>query len=225
MADAVQYAIASARTESQGDNSASTYYRYAAIASGFSAFAFIYAAFWTALALSVFIAGTIVMLLAYALSKKAKNLESTPIENWVKNSCWGLPASQRRWLKSDQADNAVNALNIALIGISADISIRFHAITGAAASSEAVNPIFRDNASIPMGAWLDYDITLPQYEISRSSYTFTIFSSDESHPKKIPIASGVAKGELKIINPDIFADILSDTSKSFVERYDTERIF
>ncbi|MDH1144352.1 hypothetical protein N5C60_06960 [Pseudomonas mosselii] len=174
IADGANYLLAAQRTASQGDHpSKSSYY-----ASGIFAFVSAIAGASTLLFGTAFLGpvgvAIIFALSSYVLATTAKKKESSPLEVWVRQSRWGLPVSHREWQIAGDNDNAIGALNAALLGITAHVSIDIN--FKETHPPKTIEPFVtvRDNFSIPLETRLDYTITIPNFIQERARYEWTL---------------------------------------------------
>ena len=178
IADGANYLLAAQRTELQSDSTSSNAYYAAgflAITSGVAGVSTLY--FGTAFLGPVGLA-VISALMAYTFATFAKKNESSPLEIWARKSRWGFPDSNREWQTADESDNAIGALNAALLGITAraSIDITFKETH----SPKTIEPFvtLRDSFSIPLETRLNYTITIPNFihEQARYEWTLVIYS-------------------------------------------------
>ncbi len=123
-------------------------------------------------------------LTAYALASLAKHNESSAIELWSRKTLWGIPRNSRAWTCFAHLDDAIGALNAAVVGVQVDasIQIRFapHDNTGRA---DAVG-IVQHGQSIPAALSLGYFISLPSFrnELSQFNWTLNLFRAGQTVP-------------------------------------------
>ncbi|PVZ10635.1 hypothetical protein SAMN05660463_03511 [Pseudomonas sp. URIL14HWK12:I9] len=219
VADAVQYAMAATRTVSKGDAVSARHYLTAATFSALSATAFGVAALVSSMLLLTTGLGIAFMLIAYTSYRDAKKNESTPIEEWIRKSRWGLPDESRRWLTSDQLVAATNSLNVALIGASAHVSIQIRPMIAPTSSDDALSLAFRDPNSIPMNAYLVFEINLPHYEPELSAYEFIILGKNPLSKALNILACGKSEKSLESPGPDFHIDKVIEKEGSISKDY------
>ncbi|MBC3452700.1 hypothetical protein HU745_16710 [Pseudomonas mosselii] len=173
-ADSANYVFAAQRTGAQGDESSRSLYNKAALSALFSAVAGASTLlFGTAFLGPVGIA-VILALSAYTLAAAAKKKESSPLEIWARQSRWGLPASHREWQVAEDNDNAIGALNAALLGITAHASIDI--TFKETHPPKTIEPFvtLRDSFSVPLETRLNYTITIPNFAHEQARYEWTL---------------------------------------------------
>ncbi|MDH1100267.1 hypothetical protein N5C37_04020, partial [Pseudomonas mosselii] len=174
IAEGTNYLLADQRTGAQGDLIADHVYTIAgrlAIASGVVGVSTLY--FGTAFLGPVGIA-LLLALSAYTLATIAKKNESSPLEIWARQSRWGLPASHREWQAAEDNDNAIGALNAALLGITAHASIDI--TFKETHPPKTIEPFvtLRDSFSVPLETRLNYTITIPNFVHGQARYEWTL---------------------------------------------------
>ncbi|BCJ06344.1 hypothetical protein PRtIB026_A38840 [Pseudomonas sp. RtIB026] len=174
IADGTNYLLAAQRTASQGDSSSRTSYYIAGALSLSSAF----------VGMSTLVLGTaflgpvgialVLALSAYTFATIAKKSESSPLEIWARQSRWGLPASHREWQVAEDNDNAIGALNAALLGITAHASIDI--TFKETHPPKTIEPFvtLRDSFSVPLETRLNYTITIPNFTHGQARYEWTL---------------------------------------------------
>nr|WP_225778516.1 T6SS effector BTH_I2691 family protein [Pseudomonas sp. Marseille-Q3773] len=197
--DGAQYTYASSRSEQIGDTPAAQLYRFASATSyGAAAFgvlaAFGYGALLGPVGISIMLG-----VAAYVLATAAKRRESSAMELWARNCRWGLPRSFRQWEADTDMDTAIAALNAAIVGLEAEVSIQIqfdfsHAIHREAEATVSIS----DGNAVPASFRLNYLIRIPNFNQHLSHYQWSLrlhrggrhceiveLSADNSSPVKL----------------------------------------
>ncbi|MFJ4349157.1 hypothetical protein ACIP21_28130, partial [Pseudomonas sp. NPDC089401] len=178
--DAKQYQNAGRRSSQQGDSNSALAYYFAGSVSAFNVLFAGHAALFTSALIGTLGIAITLGLIAYGLAALAKKMESTLLELWARQSRWGLPVDRRHWTKQDHIDEAIGALNAAVLGVdaSAKINITFQN-TNTIRTRTSIGSIFHADAAVPAGFTLDYNLTLPNFDpkVSRYSWQLTVFTS------------------------------------------------
>ncbi|WP_286890157.1 T6SS effector BTH_I2691 family protein [Achromobacter sp. UBA2119] len=169
--NAFQFYFAANRATSAGDDEAARFYVAAAAVSVVAVVSGVHAALVGGALLGPVGIAIVLGLAAYGVASLATKKESSPLEIWARRTLYGLPERQRRWKTPQDLDSATGELNAAVLGLAADVGINFRMerasdieIAGEAYASHG------DAASIPMGVYLDYAISLPNYSPESSCY-------------------------------------------------------
>jgi len=173
--DGAQYKFASLRSKKTGDNAATQLYQLAS-ATSFGAAAFgVWAAFgYSALLGPIGLSMTLGMA-AYLLATSAKRKESSPTELWAGNARWGLPQSRRQWVTETDMDAAIGALNAAIIGLHAEVSIQIQFDINHAIHREVASTMFTDDGNVvPASFSLDYFMRMPHFNQHLSHYQWSL---------------------------------------------------
>ncbi|MCU7241204.1 hypothetical protein [Pseudomonas peradeniyensis] len=173
-ADSANYVLAAQRTASQGDNPSTISYYIAGGLAFLSAGAGVSTLYFGTAFLGPVGIALILALSAYTFASTAKKDESSPLEIWARQSRWGLPDSNREWQTADESDNSIGALNAALLGITAHVSIdiTFKEIH----PPKTIEPFvtLRDSFSAPLETRLNYTITIPNFVHGQARYEWTL---------------------------------------------------
>ncbi|MGE8405579.1 MAG: T6SS effector BTH_I2691 family protein [Pseudomonas sp.] len=176
--EGLQYALAAGRTGEVGDKAASDTYNRAAIVSAVSAVFGVAGSVWgTSMLLGPLAIAVFLGFVAFGLAVRAKRLESQPLEFWARHSRWGLPVEHRRWLKSDEMDTAIGALNAALLGLDADLEVTYIV-------HRPTPEVVADGGSIK------YRIVLPGYSADASRYEWALRTYRPGDSSGVIIAGG-----------------------------------
>ena len=106
-------------------------------------------------------------LLAYTATKLGQSQEATPVELWARRCVFGKNKGQLiSWKTSEQAGDAVAALNSALLGFSVDVG--FEPAWNTVSSMGDVDTITASHHT------LNYRIVIPNFDPVRSAYAYTI---------------------------------------------------
>ncbi|WP_063815540.1 T6SS effector BTH_I2691 family protein [Burkholderia cepacia] len=174
--DSAQYFFAAGRVSRQGDDSSKKAYQ----AAGTLALLSVFPGVAGSMAAGSFLLGpvgiaVILGLSAYAIAMWAKRLESSALELWARHSLWGTPETHRQWHRAEDLDTAIGALNAAVLGMTAELSItiRFHT-TGGGRTVGPAGVLISDGTSVPAGFYLDYRIDLPNHDPTASRYEWSL---------------------------------------------------
>ncbi|KVE78362.1 hypothetical protein WI99_32690 [Burkholderia cepacia] len=187
--DSAQYFFAARRVGQQGDDSSEKAYKLASKL----ALASVIPGVVGSIAAGSFLLGhvgiaLILGLSAYAVAMWAKKQESSALELWARHSLWGTPATHRQWHRAEDLDTAIGALNAAVLGMTAELSItiRFHT-TGGGRTVGPAGVLISDGMSVPAGFYLDYRFDLPNHDptASRNEWSLTVYRPGDSAGKKI----------------------------------------
>ncbi|MEE1887908.1 hypothetical protein V0R62_09550, partial [Pseudomonas sp. 137P] len=173
-ADSANYVLAAQRTASQGDNPSTISYYIAGGLAFLSAGAGVSTLYFGTAFLGPVGFALILALSAYTFASIAKKDESSPLEIWARQSRWGLPDSNREWQTADESDNSIGALNAALLGITAHVSIDI--TFKETHPPKTIEPFvtLRDSFSIPLETRLNYTITIPNFVHGQARYEWTV---------------------------------------------------
>ncbi|APO82299.1 T6SS effector BTH_I2691 family protein [Pseudomonas putida] len=201
--DGVQYKFASSRAERVGDETAAQAYQYASATSfGAAVFGALAAVGYSALLGPIGISITL-GITAYILATIAKRSESSPIELWAKNGRWGLPPARRQWATHNDLDTAIGALNAAIIGLEAEVSIQIQFdLSHTIHRGDEVPIFFGDDSAVPASFYLHYFIRLPNYNqhLSHYQWSLTIHRGGRHHETVILLADGLSPVKLDVQN-------------------------
>ncbi|WEK32691.1 MAG: hypothetical protein P0Y58_11010 [Candidatus Pseudomonas phytovorans] len=210
--DAAQYVNALARTDRQGDRASSYRYMVAAGAATFSAGSGVYAALFANTLLGPLGIAIILGLAAYTLAMDAKNQESSLLELWSRHSRWGTPEEHRRWIKPQDLDASIGALNAAALGIQALTSIetRFQSSQTAQIPYQT-GALISDGDAVAAGFYLDLHISLPNFnaEVAQYQWHLTIVPSGLNGLPSILAGNSSVPGKIEYTPGDtksIYAD-------------------
>ncbi|MFJ4153715.1 T6SS effector BTH_I2691 family protein [Pseudomonas sp. NPDC089752] len=173
--DAKQFIHAAIRTIKQGDQLSAILYTTAGAAALITTFIGAFAAIAGSSLLGLLGIAAIAGLTAYGIAILAKNEESNLLELWARDSRWGMPIEQRRWVEAKHLDDAIGAANAATIGIYAEVSVQveFRPLH----TQEDTEPralALRDDASLAAATKLAYSFHLPQFNTAQSHYEWQI---------------------------------------------------
>lgn len=180
--NALQFYFAANRVTSAGDEEAARFYVAAAAVSIVAVVSGVHASLVGGALLGPVGIALVLGLAAYGIASLATKKESSPLEMWARRTLYGLPERKRRWKTPLDLDSAIGELNAAVLGVAADVGIKFRmerasdiVVAGEAYASHG------DAASIPMGVYLDYSISLPNYSPESSCHlcTVTVFRPGE----------------------------------------------
>ncbi|MDN4500738.1 hypothetical protein QYE73_26000, partial [Pseudomonas mosselii] len=174
VADGTNYLLAAQRTGAQGDLASNQKYNIAGLSAIGSAFVGVSALYFGTAFLGPVGIALLLALSAYTLATIAKKNESSPLEIWARQSRWGLPASHREWRVAEDNDNAIGALNAALLGITAHASIDI--TFKETHHPKTIEPFvtLRDSFSVPLVTRLNYTITIPNFVHGQARYEWTL---------------------------------------------------
>ncbi|MBV4507959.1 hypothetical protein HU751_024295 [Pseudomonas sp. BW13M1] len=174
IADGANYLLAAQRAASQEDKPSKYFYTAAGFISLLSAGAGISTLIFGSGFLGPVGIALALSLTAYTLATIAKKNESSPLEIWARQSRWGLPASHREWQAAEDNDNAIGALNAALLGITAHASIDI--TFKETHPPKTIEPFvtLRDSFSVPLETRLNYTITIPNFVHGQAKYEWTL---------------------------------------------------
>ncbi|MBF8742057.1 hypothetical protein IRZ60_10700, partial [Pseudomonas guariconensis] len=176
--DAVQYVFAGIRVSGQGDRIAAVTYPVAGSLAASSALIGITSSISGSSALLGPTGIVIILgLTAYALASWAKQQESSALETWARQSCWGTPTEHRIWQTEKDQDTATTYLNAAMLGLSASIDITVNFQTTPSSHPTRI----WDGFSIPSSRLLVYHMTLPAFRSEHSKYEWRINAFRASH--------------------------------------------
>lgn len=187
--DSAQYFFAARRVGQQGDDSSEKAYKLASKL----ALASVIPGVVGSIAAGSFLLGPVGIALilglsAYAVAMWAKKQESSALELWARHSLWGTPATHRQWHRAEDLDTAIGALNAAVLGMTAELSItiRFHT-TGGGRTVGPAGVLISDGMSVPAGFYLDYRFDLPNHDptASRYEWSLTVYRPGDSAGQKI----------------------------------------
>ncbi|MBV7498914.1 T6SS effector BTH_I2691 family protein [Achromobacter sp. ACM05] len=175
IADAGASFNAAIRLSKAGDVDARRYHIFAgglSITGGF-------VVFWGAVrSLSLFGglgAGIAIVLIAFVVTKIAKNLESDAMEKWARRCYFGRTEANERWRNPDDMDVAIAALNAAVLGM--EVDLRFYNEDRASSIDELYTEdieVLKNRGAVVTTEALGYSVTLPGFDAERSRYRFTL---------------------------------------------------
>jgi hypothetical protein len=173
--DGAQYFFASLRAHKNGDSTSVDWYRIAGTAAGASALAGLLGTFGSATLFGPIGLAIVLGLAAYATASHAKRSESTPTELWARQSRWGLSENNRLWTGAKHLDLAIGALNAAVIGVQADVSIKTQLTNHSSFQTDAPKGMIIGNESAVAAAYmLNYYILLPHFAEGKSRYEWQL---------------------------------------------------
>ncbi|MCP8635191.1 hypothetical protein PUR31_17265, partial [Pseudomonas mosselii] len=174
IAEGTNYLLAAQRTGAQGDLASNQKYNIAGLSAIGSAFVGVSTLYFGTAFLGPVGIALLLALSAYTLATIAKKNESSPLEIWARQSRWGLPASHREWQVAEDNDNAIGALNAALVGITAHASIDI--TFKETHPPKTIEPFvtLRDSFSVPLETRLNYTITIPNFAHEQARYEWTL---------------------------------------------------
>ncbi|MEN5305791.1 hypothetical protein ABE528_26940, partial [Pseudomonas sp. TWI628] len=192
--DALQSLLAASRTFKAGDDTSGWSYLTAAVISSTGSYFAI-----KAVALP-FIIGPLgvaisLSLIAYAISKKSTNNESTPLERWTKRCHFGFANETPKihWDSPNFADIALSELNSATLGISGQLIFKTHMSEYAAKSK--IGGLVR----VETTQHINFHLQLPHFNESTSSFHLLV----AVHRNGDGYAPNIKGGEL-IVNESYF---------------------
>ena len=169
--DMAQAISAKKRTKAAGDNTAAGQFTFAAVASGTSTVAFAFAVFrpfvFGPLGLAITLA-----LLAYELSKRAENNESTPLERWARRCHFGLANETPpiHWKAPEFSDLAFAELNAATLGVQAKLNFE------SSLATDTTHPKIGGLVSLNTEQKLKFFIILPKFSEAKSAYRWKLMA-------------------------------------------------
>ncbi|MBK5540611.1 hypothetical protein JFU57_20255 [Pseudomonas sp. TH07] len=173
--DGVQYSFAANRAATRGDSEAESDYRLAASVSMITVLPAVYGALAGSALLGPIGLALILGLIAYAVATRAKKKESSLLEIWARRCLWGLPKSHRRWKGPEDLDNAVGELNASVLGVTADLSINLRPVRESDIKAAGEDyAAYAEIRPVPYGYFLEYRISLPEYDSALSDYTWSM---------------------------------------------------
>ncbi|WP_286889941.1 hypothetical protein, partial [Achromobacter sp. UBA2119] len=120
-------------------------------------------------------AGIVIGIVAFAISKIAKNLESDAIEKWAQRCYFGRTGANSRWRNPEDMDVAIAALNAAVLGM--DVGLHFCDEDRVLSTDEFYSEdieVLKNRGAVKKTKALVYSATLPGFDAERSRYRFTL---------------------------------------------------
>ncbi|MFJ4156812.1 hypothetical protein ACIPZF_18695, partial [Pseudomonas sp. NPDC089752] len=209
--DTFQYAHAATRVGDNGDSISARVYIGASASAGFSTVLGAYAAIFSSTLFGPLGIAIVLGLTAYALATYAKRAESTPTELWARHCKWGLTEDYRQWREPSELDAAIGALNAAVLGMSASVSIDIkfdnsHHIP----TSETGGAIISDGTAIPARFVLNYHLRLPSFSNENSHYEWSLSLFEPGSSDKQIILSGDSSHTEKLITTGKFSSVFAE---------------
>lgn len=119
--------------------------------------------------------GIAVGLVAFAILKLAKTLESDALEKWARLCYFGRTDSTKRWQFPEDMDVAIAALNAAVLGM--EVDLRFYSEDRARTTDELYTEdieVLKNRGAFVTTEALGYSVTLPGFDAERSRYRFAL---------------------------------------------------
>ncbi|MBK5001111.1 hypothetical protein IAE37_003387 [Pseudomonas sp. S31] len=142
--DAAQYFQAIKRVAANGDLSSARSFFAAGGFATLSAAAGVHAAIYSSALLGPLGWAITLGLVAYVFAVNARKQESSLLELWARRCIWGVPAQERRWIRSEHFDTSIGELNAAAIGLCAEVSVAVRLQSPQQQASEG--PLFNSEA-------------------------------------------------------------------------------
>ncbi|WP_454669860.1 T6SS effector BTH_I2691 family protein [Achromobacter kerstersii] len=119
--------------------------------------------------------GIVLGLIAFAIGKIARDLESDSLELWARRSYFGRGAGDVRWGSPDQMDAAMSALNAAVLGMDANVGFRTaKRVMDADQLLTADILDIKATGGVESGTELGYRIVLPGFDPTLSRFEFKL---------------------------------------------------
>ncbi|HFL2189733.1 TPA: T6SS effector BTH_I2691 family protein [Pseudomonas putida] len=169
--DTAQANLARKRTLAIGDTKAALQYKYAALASGAGTVAFALAVFrpfvFGPLGLAISLS-----LVAYELSKRAENNESTALERWARRCYFGLAneTPSIHWNAPEFSDIAFAELNAATLGVQAKLNFE------SSMATDPTLPKIGGLVSLSTVQQLKFLVVLPKFNKAKSAYRWKLIA-------------------------------------------------
>ncbi|MCC9005125.1 T6SS effector BTH_I2691 family protein [Pseudomonas putida] len=202
--DTAQANLARKRTLAIGDTKAALQYKYAALASGAGTVAFALAVFrpfvFGPLGLAISLS-----LVAYELSKRAENNESTALERWARRCYFGLAneTPSIHWNAPEFSDIAFAELNAATLGVQAKLNFE------SSMATDPTLPRIGGLVSLSTVQQLKFLVVLPKFNKAKSAYRWKLIAhrvGDGAFPDYV--------GGESIASSDYFSHPISPLSPS-----------
>ncbi|UPU90408.1 hypothetical protein M0766_15880 [Pseudomonas putida] len=202
--DTAQANLARKRTLAIGDTKAALQYKYAALASGAGTVAFALAVFrpfvFGPLGLAISLS-----LVAYELSKRAENNESTALERWARRCYFGLAneTPSIHWNAPEFSDIAFAELNAATLGVQAKLNFE------SSMATDPTLPRIGGLVSLSTVQQLKFLVVLPKFNKAKSAFRWKLIAhrvGDGAFPDYV--------GGESIASSDYFSHPISPLSPS-----------
>ncbi|MCE0883277.1 hypothetical protein LU679_29650, partial [Pseudomonas putida] len=202
--DTAQANLARKRTLAIGDTKAALQYKYAALASGAGTVAFALAVFrpfvFGPLGLAISLS-----LVAYELSKRAENNESTALERWARRCYFGLAneTPSIHWNAPEFSDIAFAELNAATLSVQAKLNFE------SSMATDPTLPRIGGLVSLSTVQQLKFLVVLPKFNKAKSAFRWKLIAhrvGDGAFPDYV--------GGESIASSDYFSHPISPLSPS-----------